>query len=317
MAKTTKKLRVLGDALRVRETPSFDGKIVSKLYKDDIVDYNQTSENNEWINISKGSIAGWSYYKYLSEIQNTESNKLFEEIFDAVSKSSITNYFWKDRGRANIGFYKGMALVFARVYCKLTAGDPSAKEMAKANTGNMGKDALAYYSDKMNEAGLINETEGVDTLRHLFVLMIGLAMRESSGRYCVGRDMSAQNTKSETAEAGLFQTSYNAITASPRLQLLFDNYKSKPDGFVEIFKEGYNNCSAADWDNYGTGEGKRFQQLSKECPAFSAEFAGVALRSIRKHWGPINNKHVEVRPECNLMLLKVQHIIDINKILEI
>jgi hypothetical protein len=55
-----------------------------------------------------------------------------------------------------------------------------------------------------------NDVSGIDTLRHLFVLMIGLGMRESSGRYCEGRDQSASNTSADTAEAGLFQTSWNA-----------------------------------------------------------------------------------------------------------
>ena len=38
-----------------------------------------------------------------------------------------------------------MALVYAKVYCKLKAGDASAREMAKANTGNVDKDALALH----------------------------------------------------------------------------------------------------------------------------------------------------------------------------
>ena len=50
-----------------------------------------------------------------------------------------------------------------------------------------------------------NDAAGVDTVRHLFVLLIGLGMRESSGKYCEGRDKSASNRSAETAEAGLFQ----------------------------------------------------------------------------------------------------------------
>ena len=37
-----------------------------------------------------------------------------------------------------------------------------------------------------------NDVSGIDTLRHLFVLMIGLGMRELSGRYCEGRDQLRQ-----------------------------------------------------------------------------------------------------------------------------
>jgi hypothetical protein len=44
--------------------------------------------------------------------------------------------------------------------------------------------------------------------------MLGHGMRESSGRHCEGRDLSADNVQSDTAEAGLFQTSYNAHSAT-------------------------------------------------------------------------------------------------------
>jgi hypothetical protein len=55
------------------------------------------------------------------------------------------------------------------------------------------------------ELGMDNSADGVDTLRHLFALQLGLGMRESSGQYCCGRDMSADNVSAETCEAGLFQ----------------------------------------------------------------------------------------------------------------
>jgi len=59
-----------------------------------------------------------------------------------------------------------------------------------------------------------NSRGGVDVLRHLFVLLTGLGMRESSGHYGEGRDASATNTSAYTAEAGLFQVSYNSHHAS-------------------------------------------------------------------------------------------------------
>ena len=75
---------------------------------------------------------------------------------------------------------KGMALVYARVYCKLKSNDAAAVEMAKANTGNATRDALAHYAPQFNAARMGNESAGVNTLRHLFVLLTGLGMRESS-----------------------------------------------------------------------------------------------------------------------------------------
>jgi hypothetical protein len=141
------------------------------------------------------------------------------------------------------------------------------------------------------------------------VLLIGLGMRESSGKYCEGRDRAAGNTRGELTEAGMFQTSCNALSANPLLGELFERYLATPSGFVEIFKEGVR-CRASDLQNFGSGKGREFQRLSKECPAFAAEFAALGLRLFRTHWGPINRREAEIRPECNVMLLKVQNFVD-------
>jgi hypothetical protein len=78
---------------------------------------------------------------------------------------------------------------------------------------------------------------------------------------------------------------------------------------VDAFKEGVT-CSKASLENFGSGDGMEFQRLSKECPAFAAEFAAVALRHMRNHWGPINRKQAQVRPECDALLSQVQAAID-------
>jgi hypothetical protein len=232
-----------------------------------------------------------------------------EQITQMAGASAIARFNWKDRGRAPAGYIKGMALVFGRAYCKLKANDAAALDMAQKNTGDPPRDALAWYSDIFDAAGMSNNTSGADTLRHLFVLLIGLGMRESSGKHCEGRDTSANNVTANTAEAGLFQMSFNARTASPLLPQLFTRYKANPSGFVDVFKEGVR-CSAANLENFGDGDGKEFQRLCKECPAFAAEFAAVGLRHIRKHWGPINRKQAQVRPECDALLRDVQAAID-------
>jgi hypothetical protein len=40
-----------------------------------------------------------------------------------ASASDIAGFFWKDRGVAPAGYINGTALVYARAYCKLKAGD--------------------------------------------------------------------------------------------------------------------------------------------------------------------------------------------------
>ena len=125
---------------------------------------------------------------------------------------------------APIGYVKGIALVFARAYCRLKGGDRFAVEMAKAATGEDG-DALSWYRNEFNALNMDNSVAGPDTLRHLFALMTGLGMRESSGNYCTGTD---DNYTADTAEAGLFQTSHNARSGSQLLPDLFALYKANP-----------------------------------------------------------------------------------------
>ena len=150
--------------------------------------------------------------------------------------------------------------------------------------------------------------DGADTLRHLYVLLTGLGMRESSGRYCEGRDMDADNTAANTAEAGLFQSSYNLIGKSALMQQLFASYAGSTE-LLSVFQEGVH-CKPGDLENHGSEKnGLAFQQLSKSCPAFAVELAALGLRLRRRLWGPINGKTAELRFECDWMLLQVQHAV--------
>lgn len=241
-------------------------------------------------------------------ISTPVSSRIHQVILIAAG-SAIARHQWANRGVAPIGYIKGMAVVFARNYCRLKAGDEVAAEMSKADTGDKSTDALAWYSEKFIDAGMDNSSDGADTLRHLFVLLTGLGMRESSGRYCVGRDRSAPNTTADTAEAGLFQTSFNAKVAHPLLPQLFAQYSQNPSGFIEIFREQVH-CSARDLENFGVGDGAGFQRLTKACPAFAVEFAAVGLRHIRTHWGPINRREAEILPDCDIMFRQVQEAVD-------
>ena len=235
-----------------------------------------------------------------------------QKIIQLAAGSNLARSTWSVGGGrevAPIGYIKGMALVFAIEYCKLGNGDAAATDMAKANTGVANTDALAHLAPEFTAAGMRNDVAGADTLRHLWVLLMSLGMRESSGRYCQGRDTGANNTAADTAEAGPFQASFNARLGSPLMTQLFQQYRANPAGFVEVFREGVT-CTAADLQNFGAGDGKEFQKLSKESPAFAAEFAALGLRNIRQIWGPINAKTVEIRPECDDFLRQVQDLVD-------
>jgi hypothetical protein len=229
--------------------------------------------------------------------------------------SDIMSYAWNDRGVAPRGYIRGMAVAFGRVYCKMNAGRDAASEMSMADSGDDSIDALAWYAPEFATLGMDNTSAGVDVLRHLFVLLTGLGMRESSGRHCEGRDMSAGNTSADTAEAGLFQVSRNSIGAHFLMGALFDQYGGSTD-FQDIFQDGVS-CGAASWQNWGTGDGADFQALTKACPAFAVEYAALGLRKIRRHWGPIGHKTAEVKTECDDLFKSVCRFIDDNGITEV
>jgi Putative peptidoglycan binding domain len=231
-----------------------------------------------------------------------------DQITRMAANSALARLEWSGgRGRAPLGYIKGMAVMFAVVLQKYAQGDPAALEMARASSGDNAHDALAHYASRFAAVGMRNDVSGVDTLRHLFVLMIGLGMRESSGRYCEGRDRSASNTSADTAEAGLFQMSWDAHGASRQIPRLLEEYQARGGGYREIFAEGVT-PRRGDLDNCGSGTGLTFQQLCKECPGFAVEAAAVGLRNLRTHWGPINRHEAEVRPEAEDLLLQVQRM---------
>ena len=244
-----------------------------------------------------------------SATSSTLSQATVDRLCAIAAASDLARYDWHNRGVAPPGYIKGMAVVFGAVYAKWRAGDQIAAAMAAASSGTNSMDALAWYDGRFSAVGMSNAVPGADTLRHLFVLLIGLGMRESSGRYCEGRDRSADNITSDTAEAGLFQMSWNSRTASPLIPQLFADYSRNSEGFLSIFQEGVN-CTHRDLANYGDGDGAAFQELCKTCPAFAAEAAAIGLRVLRSHWGPINNRAAELRPEADALLREVQAIVD-------
>lgn len=230
---------------------------------------------------------------------------LVKVIKQCAKNSQLASYDWKDRGRAPIGYVQGVALSLALAQTKLKANDPLAVSMAQADRKEPGADALSWYSDKFAARGMDNSKPGLDTLRHLFVLLMGLGMRESSGRCSEG---AFENFTAVAAEAGLFQTSWDIALASPLIPVLLETFWADPNGFLSTFAEGVT-IEADGLVNYGTGDGARFQFLAKFCPLFSCFVAAIGLRYRRTHWGPINRYEVELVKEADDLLKAVQAIV--------
>jgi hypothetical protein len=202
-------------------------------------------------------------------------------IEEIVRNSECAKYSFKNRGRAPIAYLIGMAKVYAE----------TCKDQPRALIGS-DKDANAWY-------GLTGSN--LDT----YTLLLGLGMRESSGKYCEGRDLSANNVTASTAEAGMFQFSYNSIGASNDLVNLFNHAKSGDlHCALETFQQNIT-CKQSDRTIYGSGNGADFQRLARQCPGFAVRYGAVLIRVLRKHFGPLNRKEAEVVPACREMLSKV------------
>lgn len=204
--------------------------------------------------------------------------------------SACAKVTWKNRGKAPIGYTKGMGFAFAKSYCKKRFEF----EFAESN------DAVMQYQIPRTPV-------------HTYALLHGLGMRESSGQYCEGRDMSATNTKSETAEAGPFQTSWNAAGSHVSLKKIKSEYEKGGKCFLDVWQEGVSPAHCSRQSSYfGSGDGLAFQKLARNCPAFAAEFAAVTIRSLRKHYGPLVRREAEVRQECVDMYTKIKAAVDAN-----
>lgn len=230
-----------------------------------------------------------------------------DQIVDIAEGSAIARYSWKDRGTAPKGYTAGIALCFALAAVRLQDVHPTAMTLAQADRNDSGEDALTWYrAEFIRKLDTDNSEDGIDTLRSVFVMLLGLGMRESSGRYCEGRDMSASNVSADTAEAGMQQTSYNIRSFNEQIPLLLKAYWANPNGFLPTFKNGAS-PKGDELANFGSGDGAKHQFLSKFAPAYHAYVTAVGMRFGRQHWGPINRSEVEIRPEANEMLLAVQH----------
>ena len=241
----------------------------------------------------------------------TLESSYIDQIKKSAANSACANYAWKNRGKAPLAYIKGMALNYARSLCRLqtTLAAPSPTAiLLSSKAGDPTKDALAHYSSTFSSLGFTINDKGQNTLRSLYTLGIGLGMRESSGHYCEGRDTTASNTSASTAEAGMFQTSYNSISTSSVLSQLYAEYKASPKlCMLDVYKVGVS-CPAT--SIYGSGEGATYQTLNKTCPGFAAEYAMATLRVLKSHYGPIVRKEAEVVPACNTMLKNIEDIVN-------
>jgi uncharacterized protein (TIGR02594 family) len=255
----------------------------------------------------------WSALDALDQRKAEGDAGLDQDTIDAITQvaetSAIAGYNWKDRGRAPPGYIAGIACVYGLMIKLADAGNDITDELSQADRGDANTDALTWYRSQFTAAGMDNSKNSIDTMRHLFVMLMGLGMRESSGRYPEGRDQSATNVQADTAEAAFAQTSWNINTCNSLIPPLLPEYWDNPVGFLTTFQKGVT-LKSSDLGGYGSGAGARYQFLAKFVPAFHATVTAIGMRYLRKHWGPINRNEVEIRRDADALLKEVEVIIE-------
>jgi len=232
-----------------------------------------------------------------------------DAVIRAASESPLMGREWLDRGVAPPGYIKGMALAYAVIYERFKNGDAEVKEMAEGVVKNRRDAIWRVFQEEMNP--------GLDVLRRLFLIMIGLGMRESSGEYNEGRDMSADNTTADTAESGLFQQSWNSHFVSGQIENMIEKYSENPDtGLWEVFREGVRPKTLRPYGTQGT-RGEQFQRIVIMCPLFAVEAAAICLRRLCTHFGPVVRGEVEIVEDAENLLRWIESIVDSEKAVQV
>jgi hypothetical protein len=234
------------------------------------------------------------------------SSQTGNRVADIASASDCARHFWKKRGVAPVGYIKGVALVYAKSFCESKGSVETAATVMKQPLRRDGQDSLVRYEDDLALNG-VDVTNEVERLRAIYTLGIGQGMRESSGNTTEGRDINAQHPSAASAEAGLFQTSFDSLSRSPALPRLLEQYRAHTGAcLLDVFKEGIPHVITR--PVFGTGPGAEFQRFTRECPAMATEYALVMLRVNRRHFGPIIRKETEYFQPCNEMLKQVEAV---------
>lgn len=278
---------------------------------------NESTKESTGLRIAVITIAAGLLLVSSCDYASAQGKSPIERIEAISMKSKCASIDWKERGRVPKAYIDGMALMFAKAVCQPSRSDVRVVSAARGTpaTDADRTDALTWYDSVFRELGMSNSTDGLDTLRHAYVLLIGVGVRETSGKYCAGRDRSAHFDSADSAEAGLFQTSWGAHRSNHTLSGLFDRYSSDEKGcLLDVFRQGVF-CSAWDAKTWGEGKGVDWQKLTKSCPGFATEYAAVLIRTSggeKGEFGSLRTRKAEVRPACDAMLHDIQEFAQSN-----
>ena len=216
-----------------------------------------------------------------------------------------------NRGAANDsarrGYTQGFMYTLARSLCR-DSSDPIRMHTVQGRR-NANREALVHL-------GLSYGSTEEETLVNTATVLFTLGFWESSGNHTQSIDRSAGAASSQpiNAEAGLFQASLSGVANRAEwgdsIRELMVQYQQDPSKCMrDIFSQGVTVDSRASSGSAGNA-GFQFQELMRNCPAFSVEAAMIMIRNNRQHFGPINVRDITQRSgehlnQCRPMLTQI------------
>lgn len=207
------------------------------------------------------------------------------EKYPACGKAKLLDRSLLGRAR---GYYYGTLYSMARSICR--PGDSIKSNMLLGNIDTT-KDAVYGFGSQVKLYASLNVADE-QHLKSTYSILLSHGLIESNGDYREGVDTtnSSSNT-AETAEAGLYQTSYSirygmeksAVLATENLELEYQANRGKCE--TQLFDK--DRLSKPYSAIVGSGVGADFQRLLRSCPALAVEHAAITIRQDRRHYQPL------------------------------
>jgi hypothetical protein len=200
------------------------------------------------------------------------------------------------------GYFYGMLASFSKNVC--LKGDTDFEKVLHSNKPQAAKDSLKRFQSFFSNP---------DPLIQNYALMLPLGMIESDGNYTEGRDTTATDARSTSAEAGLFQLSANVVGGQiPRAVFAEMSSKYGP-GRESCLKDIFNKGIKEKVTSSVPGSGFDFQEKMKKCPALAVDVMAYVARKDFTHHGPLLRGEVKPRKACEGVLQQVSDLIKRDK----
>lgn len=212
--------------------------------------------------------------------------------------------------KMSAGYFYGTSLSFAKNYCSA---------VVKQTDNSFFKKLLSEPAEARDTFKRMAKGPATDLLVHNYSILFSLGMIESEGAFDEGRDTSAWNIDSFSAEAGTYQASYDThknekgeTTAVPEevYNFLMNEYQRGTSSKCLANVFSIDQILSQNRESWGWGDGYEFQEALKHCPALAADYEAYLLRVTSNVNGPLLTRQAQAKPECAEILGDIKDLLN-------